>query len=235
MGSIPHRLGSSEKLLLDFQSEVSLDQLWIFCQRFDLAKKDAQGRIRYRDGVRDSLLTWWRQKEPARYQALNQLALNYFWARSEEVNDVQRPAYQYQILYHLLIVDEAAGLAELSRRFEAACDRYQFDEAEKFVRQAAELQKCLSETGRLWIRYFEARLDLLYRRDDYGEATLQDLAQNATSAVLQAVARWTLGTIRVNQHSWSEAIGLYKASLASLRREAEWMYTIRVMLALGDA
>ncbi|NIN68121.1 MAG: hypothetical protein GTO63_26120, partial [Anaerolineae bacterium] len=52
------------------------------------------------------------------------------------------------------------GLRYLSACFEEACSRYRLGLAEEFVAQAAQLKDFLRDEGLMWVRYFEARLDL---------------------------------------------------------------------------
>jgi tetratricopeptide (TPR) repeat protein len=169
------------------------------------------------------------------YRAASRLAQSYFDAQSRSALLVERPMYEREVLYHMLVADETAGLRHLAALFEDALARYQRGQAEGFAAQAVELGEILSPEGRLWTQYFQARLDLVYRRGDAGEALFQVLADREGGPVLQAVARWGLGEIHQSRHDWSKAIKLYNASLKTLQRERSWMYGARVMLALGDA
>lgn len=234
LGAIPHWF-DKELLGRLVGDEGDLDPVLTHLRRLSFVRQDARGHFRYHDQVRDYLLEWWRQERVDEYEAANRSALAYFRALSKAATSFERPIYEREMVYHLLGVDEAKGLEYLSVQFEDACGRYQLDIAEQFVSVVAELKASLTEGGRIWLRYFEARLDLVYRRDDAGEATFQDLANHATDPVLQAVARWSLGEIRVSQQYWSQATRLYGASLDFLQQERALMYGARVMLALGDA
>ena len=87
----------------------------------------------------------------------------------------------------------------------------------------------------MWVAYFEARLALFYQQDDLGEGIFQQLVEGATNNILQAVALWSVGDIRVVQHRWTEAIRLYRQSLAILEKEGSLMYAAHVMRAVGHA
>jgi tetratricopeptide (TPR) repeat protein len=234
LGAIPHWF-DKELLGRLVGNDVDLDQVLTHLRRLSFVRQDARGHFRYHDQVRDYLREWWRQERVDQYEVANRSALAYFRALSEAATGVVRPIYEREMVYDLLGVDEAQGLEYLSVQFEDASGRYQLDLAEQSVSVVAELKDTLTEGGRSWLRYFEARLNLVYRRGDAGEATFQDLADHAPDPVLQAVARWSLGEIRVNQQHWSQATGLYRASLDSLQRERALMYGARVMLAFGDA
>jgi tetratricopeptide (TPR) repeat protein len=234
VGAIPHWFDQDLFAHLG-HGELDVAQAMTYLRRLRFVWEDTQGRFRYHDEVRDYLLAWWRQERPHQYEVANRSALAHFRALAEAAISIERPVYEREVLYHLLIVDETAGLRYLSARFEDAYGRYQLGLAEGFVTQAAQLKDILTDKGRMWIRYFEARLDLVYRRGDAGEATFQELADYALDPILQAVACWNLGETLVNQQHWSRAMGLYRASLDSLQRERALMYGARVMLALGDA
>jgi tetratricopeptide (TPR) repeat protein len=234
VGAIPHWFDQDLFAHLG-HGELDVAQAMTYLRRLRFVREDTQGRFRYHDEVRDYLLAWWRQERPHQYEVANRSALAHFRALAEAATSIERPVYEREVLYHLLIVDETVGLRYLSARFEDACGRYQLGLAEGFVTQAAQLKDILTDKGRMWARYFEARLDLVYRRGDAGEATFQELADYALDPILQAVACWNLGEILVNQQHWSRAMGLYRTALDSLQRERALMYGAQVMLALGDA
>lgn len=234
LGAIPHWV--DEQLLGQLTGdEGEATRAATYLRRFRFVRQDAQGHFHYQAKVRDYLLAWWREERPDSYRAANRSALDYFRALADAAPDVERPVYERQVLYHMLVVDERAGLRYLGDHFEEARERYQLGQAEGLVAQAAQLEDILTDHGRMWVRYFTARLDLIYRRDEGGEATFQDLADHAPEPVLRALAGWSLGQIRVNQGRWSQAIQLYRASLDSLQRERAARESSRVMLALGDA
>jgi hypothetical protein len=206
-----------------------------YLQRLRLARQDAQGALRYHDEVRTYLLAWWRRERPQLFQEANRIALAHFTALTEASSSVERPIYEREKLYHLLVTDETAGIAYLSTRFEDACERYQLGHAEQLVAQLTELNEFLADSGRSWARYLEARLDMVYHRGDAGEGVFADLASRVPDSILRAVAGWSLGQLRVSQRRWSQGISLYRASLRILQRDQAQMYAERVMLTIGDA
>lgn len=234
LAAIPHWF--DENLLeLTVGDRVDVGRVLAYVRDFRFVRQDVQEGYRFHNTVRDYLLTWWRRERPDEYKAANQVALDYFNRLAGAAIGIERPAYEREVLYHQLIVDESTGLHYLSTRFEDARGNYQLSLAEGLVAQAAQLKDILTDVGRMWVQYFEARLDLAYRQSEFGEAIFQDLADHAPDPVLQAVAGWSLGEIRVRQQHWSQAIGVYRASLDSLQRQRALMYGAQVMLALGDA
>lgn len=237
LAAIPHWF-NQELLSHLVGDEVDLEQAFKYIQRLSFVRPKAQGRFMYHDAIRHYLLAWWRENPSNAYKAANQAALDYFKAKVSAVIEQpidERAAYEREVLYHQLIVDESTGLWYLSERFEDACWRYQLGMAEGLVAQAVQLQDELTPKGHLWIHYFEARLDQLYHRDDFGEAIFQDLADQTSVPVLQALACWKLGELRVSQRSWSKAIKLYQTSLDSLQKGQTLNYRARVMVSLGNA
>jgi hypothetical protein len=233
LGAIPHWFDQDLLARLG-GGELDMSQVTRYLRRLRFVREDAGGRFRYHDEVRDYLLDWWRKERAHQYQMANRAALVRFNALTEAASDFERSSYEREVAYHMLVVDEEVGLRYLSQRIEEALGHYQLGLAEGFVAQAAELNEVLSERGRAWVAYFEARLDLAYHRDDEGEAAFQKLADHAPDPVLQAVARWSLGQVRVHQHRWSQAIQLYRVCLNDLRRERTPEYTAKVLRALGD-
>jgi tetratricopeptide (TPR) repeat protein len=216
--------------------ELDAVQAMPYLDRLRFVRKDTQGRFRYHGEVRDYLLAWWKARQRDRhYVVANQHALAYFSALAEAATEVERPVYEREVLYHLLIVDESVGLGYLSARFETACGRHQLSLAEAFVARAAELGDILSDEGRMWLQYFQARLDLIHRQGDAGESVFQDLAERAPASVLRALALASLGEILVKRQQWSRAITLYRTSLAWLQQDRAPIYDARIMLAIGDA
>jgi tetratricopeptide (TPR) repeat protein len=234
LGAIPHWF--DEELLAHLSgAKLDVSEVRPYLQQFGFVKQDALGHFRYDREVRDYLLGWWRDEGLEEYRAASRLAQSYFEVQSQSTLFVERPMYEREVLYHLLATDETAGLKQLATLFEDALARYQRGQAESFAAQAMELMEILSPQGCLWTQYFQARLDLVYRRGDAGEETFRTLADQEGDPVLQAVAQWSLGIIHQKQHDWSKAIKLYNVGLKILQRERSWMYGARVMLALGDA
>ena len=234
VGTLTHWL-SADLLTHLLDENVDFDQVRATLERFQWARVDSQGRLRYQEEIRRYLLAWWRTAEPDRFQRLHQAALAYFQVRRQTANESEQPTYTNEILYHCLLVDENAGIDQLINWFEDACARYQLGIAEQLVVQAKEVSEQLTEPGQMWITYFAARLDQLYRRADAGETTFRTLANRAPTTLLQAVAQWSLGTLLVQRQQWSTALHHYKASLHELQRVQAADYEIRVLLAMGDA
>lgn len=197
--------------------------------------QDSEGRFRYHITARESLLDWWRRERPDEYQSANESALSYFLRLANGTQGLERQSYEREVLYHQLVVDEGAGLKVLRSRFEEARSDYQLAVAEGLVGRALELTDSLTDTGRAWVRYFKARLDLAYRRDDLGESGFSDLASNAPDPLLAAIARRSLGEIALKRQDWSAAVQQFRSSLARLQRMSAGLYAGRVMIALGDA
>lgn len=234
LGAIPHQLSPALFLHL-VEGALAPEQIWPYLIQFQLAKRTAQGEFRYHDRVRAYFLQWWRTQQPERFHQAQQRALAYFQAEWTAATELQRPAYQAERIYHLLVVDEATGLAALQTQFEEALDRYQPGVAEQYVRQGVELAVYLTPTTQVWLRYLQARLDLEYDQGDNGWAVFQELATTGPTPTLRAVAQWSMGVLLVKQQQWSQAVQLYKTSLATLRYEPAALYHIRLMVAMGQA
>ena len=234
LGAIPHWF--DEKLLARLIGEdTDLGEVAGYLKRLSFVRQDTKGRFRYHVAVRDYLIAWWREERSHQYKEANRKALAYFEASVETASFSEHPTYEREVVYHLLIEDEATGRRYLSTRFEELVGSYQLGTAESFLSTASELTDILTDEWRMWVQYFEARLNLAYGQNTAAEATFSYLLANASDRVLQAVAQCGLGKIWVGQQQWSAAIRVYRASLDVLQREKEWLYVVQVMLALGDA
>jgi hypothetical protein len=200
-----------------------------------LLKKDAWGYFRYPSYLREHLLAWWQVNRPEEFARLNQLAQEYFQSLTEQAANFERPRFQREVLYHSLILDEATGLQQLRALFEDAHDRFQFGTAEDLVSLVSGLSAGLSESGREWLQYYSARLDLMYRRNELGQDAFKQLRQKAANPLVRAVAGWSLGRIGLQHDEWTRSIRLFQDSLEQLQAEGERVYSARVMLSLGDA
>lgn len=234
LGAISHQL-SPTLLTHLLDSPLELEQFWTYLVQFQLAKQTAQGEFRYHDRVRTYFLDWWRTHQPQRFYVAQQRALAYFQEQWAAATELQRPLYQYEILYHLLVVDEIAGLAYLQLHFEAALDQYQPGVAEQYLQQGLGLAATLTPATQMWLRYLQARLDLAYDQGDRGATVFQELAATAPTPHLRAVAQWSLGVVLVKEQQWSQAIQLYKTSLTVLRQEKPVFYHVRLLVAIGQA
>lgn len=236
LGAIPHWVNRALMQRLVGEN-VDLSEVFETLVDFQLARLDARGRLHYRDEVRKILLGKLQQNRPEDYLSGSRVAKSYFDELEREAVATERPALQREALYHLLSLDQASGLYLLNEKLEEAFYFRKLGEAEMLVKQAEERREQFSEHGRLWLLYFGACLDLVYRREDYGKTRFSELITKASGQVLQPLARWKLGQIYVKQQRWSEAIKLYKDGLKELsaQREASNRYRARVLMSMGDA
>lgn len=199
--------------------------------------QEAQGRLRVPGEVRAIVLETWAES-PSRFEALNRTSQSYFAARAQEAPAFERPIYEREAIYHQLIVDEATGLRRLLDHFEDAHGRHQFSMAEEDVRLLEEVQQQLDGERQTWLRYFTARLDLMYNRGKRGRPAFASFASahdGEAPALLPALAHWHLGQIELVRSRWKDAIDAFQQSLEALRALDEKQYAARVMLSLGNA
>lgn len=192
-------------------------------------------RYRFQGEIRLLLLEDWRREQTQAYLQANHTALAYFDERAAAANFVAQPALQREGLYHLLAVDETAGIERLAVLFEDAFDRRQFGACQDLLGAAEEQRDLISLLGRAYLSYYAARLDQVYHGADPVRAVYEDLAESIPEARLQAMARWSLGEILLSENQWSAAIQAYRESLARLPDKPPDLYTARVLRAVGDA
>jgi tetratricopeptide (TPR) repeat protein len=229
VGAIPHWVDHELWRLLN-PNYWNQREIWNQLVRFRFAKPDVYGSLRYRDDVRTLLLA----QTGSDFQPASKIAQEYFKRKAGESPANERPTLEREALYHLLSVDEPAGLRLLNKKVEQACYFRQIGSAESWVGQAVEIHDKLSKDGKMWVRYFQACLVLQENKDDSGESIFYVLTRRATDQTLKALAHWKLGQARVGQQRWADAVYLYKNGLSILRGMGETQYQARIQMSLGD-
>lgn len=238
LGAIPHWF---DEALLSHLYEHQLDHAAVMehLRSFRFVREDAEGRFTYSPNVRTYLLAWWqRQENRDRYTRASRIAAEHFRTQAETATLRERQAFDLERLYHTIACAEPEGLRELSDRLDAACESYQLDLARQLVAQTQELAGFLSGQGRVWLRYFEAYLDLASHRHTELDARFEAVGKETADPYLRALVLQRRGRLGVEQHRWSDAVGHYRAGLALLEQQASpapARQIARVMLALGDA
>lgn len=180
--------------------------------------------------LRTALLDWWRTSAPARFGELHRLLLADLRSQAGPPPTPHDPA----IVYHWLIVDEAAGRTFLQQAAEGAFDYFQLGQAEDLLAAARSSATGLSPATHAWLDYHAARLALAAQRGDCGAAAFERLAATAPPD-LQAVARWSWGQLLVQSHNWQQGLALQRQALADLPAALGPIYRARLLLTIGDA
>lgn len=139
-GAIPHWFDEVLFARL-LESEVDAPGVISLLAGTPLLGRDLQGRYRCPTPLREILLDEWWQERQELFLALNGRAQEYFAGLVEAVPPGEQMSLQREALYHLLVVDEKAGIQQLIDRFEDASGRRMLGSAEDFVTQADELSK----------------------------------------------------------------------------------------------
>lgn len=235
LSAVPHWLDAAllaELLGNAADTQHALDLL----RPLRLVSWEPDGRFRIHDAARPQLRRQLRAADPPAWQAANVAAWRYFGRRSAATHGERPLTEQVEALYHQLVVDEPAGLAELARLFDEAVWNHQLGLAERTVRVAAEQDELLSATAGSWIRYYEARLAQLLRVGDGGTAVFADLAKAAADPRLVAAAQLGLAQGDVAAQRWQLAVQRLRTAHSDLRQAGMAGPDLaRVALALGDA
>ena len=134
------------------------------------------GRFAYSDEVRAALLEEWRAERPDELRALNQRLAAHFAGRAAPTAEQQRSPdaaiaiqpggdwalWRREALYHQLMLDPRAGMAQLRAEFDQAEAGPRLADCEALLQTA--LEAPLDARDRLWLRYLRARLDRLALR-----------------------------------------------------------------------
>jgi tetratricopeptide (TPR) repeat protein len=237
--AVPHWLDRDLlATLLDDPAEIE-SALGVM-RRLRIVSWETDGRFRIHDAARPYLQMQLLMGDPADWKAANAAAWSFFRARSAGADAESGAADAVEALFHQLVVDEPAALAELGRRFDEAVWNHQLGLAERFVRAAAEQAAILSPTGRQWTRYYGARLQQLYRAEDGGEAVFADLSGGAADPALVAAANLSLGRALIGRERWTEGVEHLQAAQMALdtagdRATVPATTGAAVALAMGDA
>lgn len=189
-------------------------------QRLRIVSWETDGRFRIHDAARPHLREQLQLTDPSNWRAANAAAWSFFRTRAAGADAESGAADAVEALYHQLVVDEPAALAELGRRFDEAVWNHQLGLAERYVRAAAEQGAILSPRGRQWTRYYEARLHQLYNSEDGGEAVFAELARANSDPALAAAANLSLGRALIGRERWTEGIGHLHAAQKAAEKAA---------------
>ena len=204
------------------------------------------GRFAYSDEVRAALLEEWRAERPAELRALNQRLAAHFTDRAAPTAEQQRPPeiairpggdwalWRREALYHQLMLDPRAGMAQLRAEFDEAEADARLADCEALLQVAIEAP--LDVRDRLWLRYLLARRDRLALRLPAAREQLGAiLATPDIDPALAAGARRTLGEVLAETGQWAGATALYQRSLAYFEQAGDRPKAAELMLLLGQA
>jgi tetratricopeptide (TPR) repeat protein len=206
------------------------------------------GRYAYQEEVRAALLEEWRAQHPDELRALNQRLAAHFASRAAAATEQDlavdaavgiRPGggaalWQREALYHQMMVDQRAGMAQLRAEFEQAEASSRLADCEALLQMAQEAP--VGASDRLWLRYLRTRLDRLALRFTAAADQLQAiLAAPELDPQLAAGARQTLGEVLAETGQWVGATALYHRSLQYFEQSGDQANAAEVMLLLGQA
>ncbi len=216
---------------------------------YSFVRPIGDGRYAYQDEVRAMLLVEWRAQQLGEFRALNRRLADHFADRAalSQSNDfklpnamlVVRPAgdwdlWEREALYHRLIADPQAGLAQLRTAFDQAEASYRLADAEALLQITNDIP--LDEAGARWLRYMSARIERASLHLDAAIAQLEGLlAEPMIERQLAAEAGQTLGDALAETGQWARAIELYRSTLGYFEQTRDQRKAADVMLRLGEA
>jgi tetratricopeptide (TPR) repeat protein len=207
------------------------------------------GRYAYSEEVRAALLEEWRVERPSELRALNlRLAMHFAGRAAAAAADRERvpeapiamlpgggwALWQREALYHQLMLDPDAGMAQLRAEFDQAEASSRLADCEALLQTAQEAP--IDEGDRMWLRYLQARLDRLALRLVAAAEQLQVILSTPDlDPALAAGARKTLGEVSAETGQWAGATALYHRSLEYYQQTGNRPMAAEVMLLLGQA
>jgi hypothetical protein len=143
--SIPHWFDASIMRHLVIDTELSYAQSIDYLEKikaFSFVRPYFEGRRGYgfHEVVRQFLLIKWRRDDLVMFRTLNKRALQYFEHELELAGDKVRSELLVEKVYHLLAVDENAGMALFSELFEQFDTMFKKDICKRLIDVASEHQ-----------------------------------------------------------------------------------------------
>jgi tetratricopeptide (TPR) repeat protein len=216
---------------------------------YSFVRPIGDGRYAYQDEVRAMLLAEWRAQRADEFRVLNRGLADHFAGRAAASRPdefglpnmvlVLRPPgdwdlWEREALYHRLIADPPAGLAQLRGAFDQAEASYRLADAEALLQVATDVP--LDAAGARWVRYMRARIERASLHLGPAITQLEALlAEPALDPRLAAEAGQTLGDVLTETGQWARAIELYRGSLSYFQQAGEQRKAADVMLRLGEA
>jgi tetratricopeptide (TPR) repeat protein len=196
------------------------------------------GRYWYSSEMRQSLLEQWAD-DPDGLAAAHRRALETFERRladSPPGDLAAREEMAAAHLYHLLAVDQRAGIERLLDLFDDASDEHRVASAAKYVRVAEEQAATLSAESRAHLDYLRGRLLQLQHRWPESRAHLERLLESkGLPQVLRARTRRSVADALVALGQAADALPLYEQALAEFETLGDRQEIGLTMAGLGNA
>lgn len=204
-------------------------------QEYQFLSKGEGNWYFYRPDVREILQNFWQRGEHRKnFQEANNIAVDYFTELSKQSDPPAKHIFQREVLYHLLLKEEKAGLNYLADLFEQACDQHQLVDAQNYLSRLTKTLPQLSSLGREYASFYQTRLDFLLNRRENLVNRLVNISTETSDPLLKARTGILLSQVWLSQYEWKKSADILKTSLATLKRLKAWRYTARAMLVFGD-
>lgn len=174
------------------------------------------------------------RSEPERFRLAHRRAADYFAGLDAPGQPPLLDRRQMEYIYHLLVVDEAQGLAHIRRAFQHAAATYAWGPLERLLDYAVEQSPHLSATAQAWLTFWQARLAQYLDPQQQSEETLHSLARTTADRHLRAVVRQSLADNAVTQRRWVHALADLQAARADLQALALTEEAAGAEIALGS-
>lgn len=208
-------------------------------------------RYSYHEAVRAVLLQEWRAEHPDEFHEINQQLADYFQQRADQLmSPIQyaqrRVAYIAihttsvderelcirEAIYHRLIVNPEAGMAQLRATFDDAEAAHRLGDAEALIQLGSDVD--LPEPQQQWVAYLQARVDRAALRLDDAAARLNTLRAASTEPLLAARVQQTLGEVYAETGRWVQASELYRMCLHYFQAHDLRQDVALTLLRLGE-
>jgi tetratricopeptide (TPR) repeat protein len=180
-------------------------------RRWPFTRSRVEG-LAVHEAMREVMNEALRARSPQQFGLLNQRAADHYQRLLESAPGETRDRLRLEWLYHSIRADEVSGM----QRFQEIAEplvRYQLVGSLRTLLSDAEAYPLEEENGRLWRRYYVARLAHISGRPDVAEADYVQIgASDQADPKLRAYTLADLGTILVRLDRLAEPDGEGKAT-----------------------
>lgn len=145
-------------------------------RRFPFVRARAEGYALH-DRVREMIEENARTDDPAIYRARHERGAAYFEARLAQVFGEQIEPLRLEQLFHRVCADEEIGI-KLFQKIAEEFVRYKLRNRLRALLNDVDSYHLEGENGKLWLKYYHARLSHMELQFDLAERTYQNLGEN---------------------------------------------------------
>ena len=126
------------------------------------------------------------------------------------------PALLFERMYHLIALDETLGFEEFKALFEKNLSQFRHNECKVLLRLVGEYASSLSEVNELWLRFYEAKLNMYLGEHEKASVVFNELMRipSVLPPMLFLKLHQHKGLLYSIKRNWDEAISSFQQAFA---------------------